>query len=245
MLRRYADAVRAYDQALSLAPDLHVAAIDRAWTYVRWQGQMDTLRVVLDRIPQDAQLGFFGDVAAERAHLALWERDSEGLLQTLQTAHRDAFDAQEFYLPIALFAGWAYRMRGDAVAARAAFDSACVLLKSTVRRLPEDSRVHVALGLALAGLGRRDEALGEARWLQRSSMYRDDAFLGPVLAEDRAKILAQAGDAEAALDEISRVLARPAPLSVQTLRLDPLWDPIREHPRFKALLAKYGSGASH
>jgi len=50
------------------------------------------------------------------------------------------------------------------------------------------------------------------------------------VAEDRAQILAQAGDADPALDEIERLLARPSRLSVHTLRLDPLWDPIRDRP---------------
>ena len=59
------------------------------------------------------------------------------------------------------------------------------------------------------------------------------------MAEDRARILAQAGDTEGALDEIERLLAGPSPVSVHTLRLDPLWDPIRDHSRFKALLTKY------
>lgn len=70
-------------------------------------------------------------------------------------------------------------------------------------------------------------------------VYREDAFDGPTLAEDRARILAQAGAADAALDEIERLLAGPSRLSVHTLRLDPLWDPIRDHPRFQALLARY------
>lgn len=78
-----------------------------------------------------------------------------------------------------------------------------------------------------------------ARWLQQSVVYREDASDGPVLVEDRARILAQAGEAEAALDEIERLLAGPSLLSVHTLRLDPRWDPIRDHPRFKALLARY------
>jgi len=117
-----------------------------------------------------------------------------------------------------------------------------VRLDSALGGLPDDWRVHAARGLALAGLGRRDEALREARWLQQSVDYREDAFGGPLLAEARARILAQAGDAEAALDEIERLLAGPSYLSVHTLQLDPRWDPIREHPRFKALLAKYGSG---
>ncbi len=53
----------------------------------------------------------------------------------------------------------------------------------------------------------------------------------------RARILAQVGEVDAALDEVERLVNGPAWLSTHTLRLDPLWDPIRKHPRFIALLA--------
>lgn len=69
-------------------------------------------------------------------------------------------------------------------------------------------------------------------------MYREDALGGPLVAEDRARILAQLGESDAALEEIERLLAAPSRLSVQTLRLDPLWDPIRDHPRFQRLVAR-------
>ncbi len=240
-MHRYADAVSAYDRALSLAPDLHGAAIRRGSTYVLWQGQFDSLRAVLSRTPRDTELGPLGDVAAQRAVLRLWERNADGLLQMIQVAHTNVFDGIDFFLPGALYTAWAHQLRGDQAAARASFDSARLRLDSALKELPDDWRVHAARGLALAGLGRRDEALREARWLQQSVVYREDAYKGPLVAEERARILAQAGDAEAALDEIERLLAGPSWLSVHTLRLDPRWDPIRNHPRFKALLAKYGS----
>ncbi len=91
----------------------------------------------------------------------------------------------------------------------------------------------------MAGLGRRQEALQEARWLQQSVVYREDAYAGRFVAEERARILTQAGEVDAALDEIEQLLAGPGFLSVHTLRLDPRWDPIREHPRFQALLEQY------
>ena len=241
-VRRYADAVRAYDRALSLAPDLHVAAVFRGWAYVRWHGQLDTLRETLNRVPSDAELGDMGSAAAQRAALLLFERNASGLLQMAEVRRVTVFDGQDFLLPGTLYAAWAHRLRGDHAAAHAAFEAARVRLDAALKELPDDWRVHAARGMALAGLGRRDEALREALWLQRSEVYRGDAFQGPVAAEDRARVLAQAGDAETALDEIERLLANPSLLTVHTLRLDPRWDPIRTHPRFKALLTKYGAG---
>ena len=239
LMHRYADAVRAYNRALSIAPDLYDAALAKGWTYVRWQGQLDTLRAALSQVPTAAELGPRGTRAALYVQLLHWERNADSLLQVLTMARAPVFEGQDFLLPSSLYAAWAHRLHGDRPAARAAFDSARVLLDSVLRELPDDWRVHAARGLALAGLGRRDETLQETRWLQQSVVYREDALQGPQVAEDRARILAQAGEVEAALDEIERLLAGPSWLSVHTLRLDPLWDPIRDHPRVKALLAKY------
>lgn len=97
------------------------------------------------------------------------------------------------------------------MAARAAFDSALVFLDSAILKFPDDWPVHVARGLALAGLGRRDEALREVRWLQECLIYRSDAYLRPSVAVGAAQILAQAGETNAALEVIERLFAeRPS-----------------------------------
>ena len=239
MLRRYPEAIRTYERALSLAPDLHAAAVDRAWVYFKWQGQLDTLRSVLHRLPIETQLSFMGDVAAQRAKLLLLERKPDSLESLLRLAGRDVFDAQEHFLPVALFRAWACKLRGKEAQAQVAFDSARSRLDAAIRGLPEDWRIHAARGLALAGSGRGEAARQEARWLRGSRIYREDAFDGPTLAQGSAAILAQLGDAGAAVDEIERLLARPGWLSVHELRLDPVWDPIRGHPRWKALMSKH------
>ncbi len=238
-MHRYAEAARACDQARSLAPDLHAAAIRRGWALVSWRGELATLRAELDRIPWEAPVGDLGSVAAQRAALLLLGREGDALLRFVQAGQQKVLVGQEFFLPSSLYAAWACELRGDHPAALAAFDSALSLLDSTLKELPDDWRVHAGRGLALAGLGRTHEALHEVGWLQRTKVYREDALSGPAVAEDCARILANAGEPDGALDEIERLLAEPSWLSAYNLILDPRWDPIREHARFKALLVKY------
>jgi serine/threonine-protein kinase len=240
---RYAEAVRAYNRALALAPDLDATAVDKGWVFVMWQGELDSLRSTLSRLPLDVRMGGIGTARSQSAYLLLCERHADSLLALLLNTREVAFDEQTRYFPTSLYAGWAHQLNGNEVLARAAFESTLLLLDSVMVALPDDYRVHVARGLALAGLGRREGAIDEARWLAQSVVYREDAFWGPWLAEERSRILAQAGAADDALDEIERILAGPSWLmTVHILQLEPLWDPIRDHPRFRALLAKYSGG---
>jgi serine/threonine-protein kinase len=230
-MRRYSDAVVASNRALSLRPDLPLPALVKGKAYLLWQGQLDTLRAAVRSHPA-------GALREDRLDLLRWDRRADSMLEVCKAAAGGVFTGQTWFLPAALYAAWSHRLRGDRAAARDAFESARVFLDSVLKELPDDERVHAARGLALAGLGRRDDALNEAEWLEQSVAYRDDKYQGPIVAENRARILAQVGDADAALDEIESLLASPGQIGTHVLRLDPLWDPIRTHPRFQRLLAK-------
>jgi len=238
--RRYEDAVRAYDRALSLAPDLREAAINKASVFSIWRGEADSMRAVLARMPFDAASGAAGSIALSRARLFLRLRQPDSLLSVLARVDDGALVDQVSYQPKSLFAAWAHDLRRDTVAARASYVAALAALDSIPTDVA-DHRIHAARGLALAGLGRKQDAMREAQWLRQSAAYRNDALFGPWVAEDRAMILARVAEPDAALDEVERLLSGPGQLSVHILRADPRWDPIRENPRFKALLVKYAS----
>jgi TolB-like protein/Flp pilus assembly protein TadD len=230
MTRRYPDAIAAFRRALALAPDLLAARLALGWTYAEWTGQLDTLRAIWAGM--DARMR----VGTGELDFLLLERQPDSVLALLGAAHQLWLEDQPVYRPTALYEAWAQELRGDTAAARGSFRAGLVLLDSVVRVLPDDWRVHAARGLALAGLGRRQEARREAAWLEQSRPYRTDHSLGPVLEEERAAILARAGAPDAALRALERLLAEPSLLSVPLLRLDPRWDPIRSDPRFQALL---------
>jgi serine/threonine-protein kinase len=241
LARRYGEAIRTFEKALDLAPDLYVAMIERGQTYVLWKGQLDTLRAALERTPASADLGPYGNLEVQRAELLLLARDADGLLQLPRVANDGVLERRNSLVPGSLYAAWAHQLHHEPAAARAAFQLALASMDSALAKNPDDWRLHASRGLALAGLERRADAEREAEWLKRSSIYRNDAIDGPDLAEARARILAQVSGAGPALDEIDKLLSRPAFFSTWSLELDPRWDTLRDQPRFRALLVRYGA----
>ncbi len=237
-LHRYDEAIAASNRALVLAPDLAVAELIKARAYVLSQGQLDTLRVLLDNGPQT--FGTYGSSALWSARLALWGRRPDALLALLGEPELVTFEARDAYEPGLLLAGWAHELSGDSIEADWTFRGALRQLDSALSELPKDWRVHAARGLVLAVLGRRREALREANWLKESIVYLD-AHDGPRLTEARALIFAQSGFLDEALGEIELLLVGPSWTSTHMLRLDPRYDPIRDDPRFQALLERYGN----
>ena len=133
-----------------------------------------------------------------------------------------------------------YRCRGADRVARAYFDSLRVSVEARiVPGLPNEAWLRSQLGLALAGLGRNDEAVRQGREAVRLMPPWKDAVDGSTIVVRLARIYVMVGDYDAALEQIERALSIPSLLSVPFLRIDPMWDPLRNDVRFQALLAKY------
>ncbi len=106
------------------------------------------------------------------------------------------------------------------------------------RREPRKPRS--LLGIVYAGLGRNDDAIREGEMAVRAQPISKDweRDLNRVVA--LAQIHLMLGDHDGAIEQLEIALShRSFFISVTWLRLDPLFDPLRDHPRFQALLEKY------
>lgn len=121
-------------------------------------------------------------------------------------------------------------MRSHAEEARKAFED-------QLRAAPEDAQLHALLGLALAYLGKKDEAVREGERAVALLPVTKDAYLGPYLQHQLARIYILVGEPEKALDHLEPLLKIPYLLSPGWLRIDPNFDPLRKNPRFEKLAA--------
>ncbi len=109
-----------------------------------------------------------------------------------------------------------------------------------VRESPDDGPRHALLGLIYAGLGRCDEAVAEGKRAVELLPEAKDAFDGPILVISRARISMMCGDMDTALALLDRSLQTPSGVTIHELRLDPIWDSLRNDARFQRMLSKFG-----
>jgi serine/threonine-protein kinase len=229
-LRRYAEADPYLDLSISLAPDKKIGYQLKAANYVAWLGDTKRAREVLESMPGE-----------DDDALDLWryEQDYEAVLDLASSVSEPIIRRQfSVFLP-ALTAARAHRLMGESELAYASYDSARAILETELDAHPDDCRIHSALGIAYAGLGNKQEAIREGkRGLELCPVSRD-ALTGAFRVWHLAEIYTMVGGYDEALDQIDYVLSIPNVWSVNNLRLDPIWDPLRDHQRYRALLEKY------
>lgn len=112
-------------------------------------------------------------------------------------------------------------------------------MEQFAREQPDNVFVSSALAQTEAGLGNKEAALREAARGMAVLPPSEDAVYGPLAEENLAIIETQLGEHDRAIERLERLLRTPYgayPVSVPKLRLDPNWDPLRSHPRFKAIV---------
>ena len=236
-LRRYQDADGYFARAIELAPDLVTAYVWRAENYWLWNGSIAGARATLDRMP-DVSLGY----AVEARYLqCLYERRFEDAVRLLDASGLEVFATTERYYPRVLLEAESFALQGDAARARTAYDSARAVLEVESRKLASDARLHSALGLAYAGLGRKEDAVREGVLATQLCPVERDAWSGPDYRRELARIYTMVGEYRLAVAELRRILASPNRwVSVASLGRDPRWDPLRSDPEFAALLQRDG-----
>jgi tetratricopeptide (TPR) repeat protein len=132
----------------------------------------------------------------------------------------------------------AYALKGDAPNTRAYAREAVKAFEEQLRATPEDAQRHTILGLSLAYLGRKEEAIREGeRGAALLPVARDNAT-GPYIQHQLARIYTLVGEPANALDHLEPLLKIPYWLSPGWLVIDPNFDPLRKNPRFQKLVAR-------
>jgi serine/threonine protein kinase/cytochrome c-type biogenesis protein CcmH/NrfG len=133
-----------------------------------------------------------------------------------------------------LFVGLSQQRAGDVAAARATYQK---VVQELQREFEKEAPDRADLGLAYAGLGEAASAIAEGQKALAMQPTSKDPYEGPAREEQMARIYSLLGDGDHAIPILKRLLQIPyyLPITPGWLRLDPVWDQIRNDPRFQKL----------
>lgn len=232
-LGRYDDALHHYGKALEIQSGYHEAEVYAAMTRANVDPAPSAVRRDLSGFDPEGILG--GVLTGYAWRVAVTARDWDAARALLAPAG-EMVSQQEYDYPRALLEGITHQLTGDEAAAQAAFRSAATLLESEVSKRQDYAPHRGALGLAYAGLGRKDDAIREARLATELLPVSRDALVGSWQLGDLAFVYVAVGEYEAAIDTFERYLAEPGLFSAKALAADPRTEPLRDHPRFRRLV---------
>jgi len=127
----------------------------------------------------------------------------------------------------------------DTVARGRYADSILAVVPRVVRGSVLESDLHAYLGLAYAAKGDARQSLTQGQLSMRKTPVAADALRAVINLETIARSEVLAGAHEEALSHLAQLLARPSLISVDLLRVDPWFDPIRQDRRFRQLMAAH------
>ena len=224
---QFAAAVRYLDQSIALTPSVWAGHFFKAWVFVNQdRGTARAWEVVRAAAGQVIDPGLL----RMRANLRRMDRDYGAAAAIAEIAPSSDMVAGERWEM--------HYLAGQDALARTWADSARRVHESTLRSRPNYG-THARLGAVYAVLGRTADAIREAERAKELLPMTVDALDGTKVLWTAARTYLLVGRVEDAIDHLETLAAAPFRLGIPPLELDPIWDPIRDHHRFQALLAKY------
>src|SRR6266853_1586201 len=233
-VRRFPEALTSVDRVLALEPT-NTDALGLKARAFRATGDLQAVEPLLANP---------GISPLDRSVQALFQRRYAAAIEILSNAVAADSKLLDPRSDKRLLLGLSQQRAGDVAAARATYQKAAQdfqrQLDKVARYSFKEAELHGVLGRAYAGLGEAASAVAEGQKAMAMQPTSKDPFEGPVEEESMAYIYALLGDADHAIPILKRLLRIPYAFAITPalLRLDPIWDQIRNDPRFQELAAE-------
>ena len=231
----YADAELALERAITLRPELLEGYLFKAALYMSWRGDQVLAEAEFQRAAAELGMGTVVEWLLQPGVSGSFRFAGPEYGQALEDWTLDGSDAD----PAAYYLALAERAE---VAGREAesvqhYDQARQLLEVTVEEIPDEPFFYALLGSAYAGAGMTAEAVETGQRLLELAPVDENPWDNADYLWYMAEIYVLAGMVDEAIAQVEIALQYPTTLSRAWISVEPFWDPLRDDPRFQALLA--------
>src|SRR5438067_481093 len=237
--RNFETADKVIDRVIAASPQPFQPRALKGFMAVLWKGDLSAAEKVFSSVSPESDPN--GLITWARAWILTLERKFPDALQALERYRGETmFTNTTAPSPKAFVEGMIYLLQGDKTKAQRVLKHARLVSEKLLREAPDDSARHGQHGLILAALGQKQEAIAEGKRAVELLPESQDALDGPGATATLAQIYAWTGEFDEAFRLLDHLFAVPSNLTVPMLKLDPAWDPLRQDPRYQALIDKYG-----
>jgi TolB-like protein/Tfp pilus assembly protein PilF len=235
LLRQFPDMAAVVDRILAVTPANALMRVTRASVDFEWRADTSRMHAVIhDVIAEDPNAG--AAFAQDWLLHAICERNSAEIQSALTFIPREGTTSVTVRICRPFYQGLAARALNDTISAKSSFLAARAEMEKIVEEEPDYPQALSVLGMSDAALGRKEDAVREARRAVELLPREKDPLTYAELIKNLAVVYAWTGEKEPALNELKALLQIPAPISYGQLRLHPYWDPLRGDPRFDKLV---------